>query len=288
MQSRRFPCRMKAQHCKPVDFRFAGRASVGREQGHRCSDRNGDWLSEQRAASGTFAARHARPRPQPIDAVDDATCVGLARLWFGLMLCVVVVATAPPVYSAEPPDAHVAFFEKHVRPLLVKRCYSCHGPREQESGLRLDSRESILRGGDSGPAAVAGRSAESLIVDAIRQTGEFKMPPNKPLAAKDVTAIVRWVDAGLPWPNSKPTEQPHAAAKSHWAFQPVVRPRPPTVESTKWVQSEIDRFVLARLERKGLRPAPIADPVTLIRRATFDFMPSLGRIFRAREPFETA
>jgi hypothetical protein len=167
----------------------------------------------------------------------------------------------------------VDFFERRVRPVLIERCVKCHGPKKQESGLRLDSREAILRGGDSGPAAVAKKPGESLLVEAVKRTGDFKMPPDKPLKADDVAAIIRWVEAGLPWPNSGAAgSSGEGVAKAHWAFQPVVRPEPPAVSDKAWPITDVDRFVLSQLEAKQLLPAPKADPVMLIRRATFDLI----------------
>src|SRR5437764_9150166 len=92
------------------------------------------------------------------------------------------------------------FFEKHVRPVLVENCLECHGAKKQRAGLRLDSREALLRGGENGPAVVAGDPDKSLLIEAVRQTGELKMPPKKRLTAPQVDALAAWVKAGAPWP----------------------------------------------------------------------------------------
>src|SRR5437868_14437639 len=92
------------------------------------------------------------------------------------------------------------FFEKQVRPLLAANCLSCHGPQKQEGNLRLDTREAVLKGGDSGPAAVAGNVKESRLIEAIRREGVLKMPPASPLRAGDVAGLRRWVELGVPWP----------------------------------------------------------------------------------------
>src|SRR5262245_54133738 len=92
--------------------------------------------------------------------------------------------------SYAPAEEH---FEKHVRVLLVEHCYSCHGPKKQMSGLRVDSREALLRGGDNGPALVSGKPDESAIVRAVRHVGDLKMPPKKQLEPKQIDALVEWV-----------------------------------------------------------------------------------------------
>src|SRR6186997_2381774 len=106
--------------------------------------------------------------------------------------------------GAEPartfPAEQLDFFEKQVRPLLAANCLSCHGPQKQEGGLRLDTREAVLKGGDSGPAVVAGNAKESRLVQAVRREADLKMPPSSPLRPEVVVALTRWVELGLPWP----------------------------------------------------------------------------------------
>src|SRR5262245_49829188 len=171
-----------------------------------------------------------------------------------------------------PPTAEQAeFFEKHVRPVLAENCLSCHGPKKQMSGLRLDSREAVLAGGDNGPAIRLGDPDRSPLIQAIRHQGERKMPPKKRLAAAQVDALVAWVKMGAPWPASRPIPVVEADVwKRHWAFQPVANPTPPNVKQTDWPRTTIDRFILSRLEAKGLRPSAAADRRTLLRRVTFD------------------
>src|SRR5881392_1652465 len=111
-------------------------------------------------------------------------------------------ADFPKSFSPEQLD----FFEKQVRPLLAANCLSCHGPQKQEGGLRLDTREGVLKGGDEGPAAVAGNAKESRLVQAIRREGELKMPPSSPLRPEVVAVLSRWVELGLPWPEGLPVK----------------------------------------------------------------------------------
>ena len=164
-------------------------------------------------------------------------------------------------------------FETSVRPILAKNCYSCHR-QTSLGGLRLDARASILKGGNSGPAIVPGKPEESLLVKVIEHTHDrLKMPPGGKLSPEEIAAIRGWIEAGAFWPEEAPTQ----AAKSQeyvitpeqrafWSFQPVKRPTVPDMGA----KQPIDAFILARLEKEGLKPAPRADKRTLIRRATLD------------------
>ena len=175
------------------------------------------------------------------------------------------------------------FFEKEVRPLLVKHCYQCHGPdsNEGEGGLRLDSRKAILQGGKSGPAVVPGKPDESLLIYAVNHDPAVEaMPPERRLKNKEVATLIRWVKLRAPWPGAdlvnnlkRPEESETVLSeqqRAFWAFVPPSEPSIPKVRQRSWVANPIDALVLARLEQAGLQPSPPADRVTLIRRATFD------------------
>ncbi len=175
----------------------------------------------------------------------------------------------------------VRFFETKVRPVLVARCYECHGPASKHEGnLRLDSRDALLKGGDSGPAVKPGDPKGSLLVEAINHGNVVQMPPKSKLPAEEIANLTAWVAGGAPWPDSPaadtptpeagPTSAIRASDREFWAFQPPTDPPLPAVNDTAWPSSPIDRFVLAALEARGLRPAREADRRTLIRRATFD------------------
>ncbi|HEY2155128.1 MAG TPA: PSD1 and planctomycete cytochrome C domain-containing protein [Isosphaeraceae bacterium] len=194
----------------------------------------------------------------------------------------VLVALVAPVSARAGDPSGDEFFETQVRPLLVARCAECHGGSAKvKGGLRLTSREAVLKGGDSGPAAVPGKPDESAIVAAIRYVEEPRMPPKAKLVDAEIGVLTKWVERGLPWPAAASETAP-AAVKSawritdeqrkHWSYQPLRDPAPPKVSDSSWVRSDLDRFVLAGLERKGLKPAPPADRRTLIRRATFDLV----------------
>lgn len=175
--------------------------------------------------------------------------------------------------SAQPDSArHAEFFEARIRPVLVENCFKCHGPEKQKGDLRLDSRMALLKGGESGPAIVAGKPKESLLIQAIRHEGDVKMPPNKKLSAEAIEALSAWVKLGAPWPEGKSKQQASDGWKRHWAFQPIRNPSVPAVKNAAWPSTAIDRFILARLEEKSLTPSVPADRITLLRRATFDLI----------------
>ena len=173
--------------------------------------------------------------------------------------------------TADP--AAIEFFETYVRPVLAHNCLSCHGASQQFSGLRLDSREQILKGGKRGPAVIPGNAEASLLTKAVRQT-DLKMPVGGKLADAEIGAIEKWIDAGAPWPAdtakaSGSSGEPafyERIKKEHWAYQPVGDPRPPAVRNGAWSSHPADRFILAALEKANLQPAPPTDRRTLIRR----------------------
>jgi cytochrome c553 len=168
------------------------------------------------------------------------------------------------------------FFEKSIRPLIVERCQSCHGEKKAKAGLRLTDRESLLKGGESGPAVVPNAPDESRLVQAVRYLDEPKMPPKQKLSAGEIAAIERWVASGAPWPSSKAGTtttagfEPTSAHRGWWAFQPVRSEPPPAVDGSDGVANEIDAFLLDASRLEGITPAPPADRRTWIRRASFD------------------
>jgi hypothetical protein len=198
------------------------------------------------------------------------------------MLCVCASSTT---VAAEADQKNVSqrekFFESRVRPLLVKHCFECHGPKKQQTDLRLDSREAILKGNDSGPAIIPGQPATSRLIEVVRyRDDDIQMPPKGKLAAEQIAVLTEWIRQGAFFPsNTTRPSNPHAgeidfakARQSHWAFRPVTRPELPLVKDTAWPRTLVDYFVLAKLEAAGLFPSPHADRRTLIRRVTFDLI----------------
>ena len=203
------------------------------------------------------------------------------RQTLSIHVFVLVVLTMPPqrVYAqaGKPQTADPAgeeYFERTVRPILVERCLPCHGPEKHKANLRLDTREAVLTGGNAGPIVTPGKPNESFLLTAVRHTGDLKMPPKEKISDKEIAALEKWIALGLPWPAKTTLSAPSAianAAATHWAFQPVVRPAVPAVVNPSSANSNaIDRFILARLQKEGLKPNPVAGRRVLIRRATFD------------------
>ena len=196
----------------------------------------------------------------------------------------IALALAAPSGAQEAPPADdpqaIAFFETHVRPILVERCVSCHGPEEQKAGLRLDARSPVFEvGGDSGPPVLPGDPDGSLLIEAIRYDSFVQMPPSSKLPDDEIARLTEWVAMGAPWPPEPPAQggAPNGsepfdleARSGHWSLQPAVEPAVPPVGRPDWPRNPIDRFLLARLESEGLAPSPEADRRTLIRRATYD------------------
>jgi hypothetical protein len=180
--------------------------------------------------------------------------------------------------GAEPSVEDVEFFERQVRPILVETCQKCHGDRKQEGGLRLDTRDAVLKGGDNGAAIEPGKPDASLLVEAVGYTGDIKMPPRGRLADDRIAALAEWVRRGAPWPSEKagadkPGEFNLAERKAkQWAFRPVRGATPLAVKNAAWPRTAVDHFVLAKLDEAGLAPAAAADKRTLLRRVTFDLI----------------
>jgi Protein of unknown function (DUF1549)/Protein of unknown function (DUF1553)/Planctomycete cytochrome C len=174
------------------------------------------------------------------------------------------------------PQSKEDFFESKVRPILATECFSCHTD-SQMGGLRMDSREALLKGGKSGPAIVPGDPDKSLLMQAVRHTGNLKMPKGGKLPQAQIDALTEWVKAGAVWPTinapmtvAKGEMKIDPARRAFWSFQPLRGVAAPTVKDTRWAKTEVDRFILARLEKEGLAPVALADRRTLIRRATLD------------------
>ena len=196
------------------------------------------------------------------------------------MACVSQTAIAGP----DGDEKGFKFFEDKVRPILATDCYECHGPDSGagKAKLRLDSRRAILKGGRSGPALIPGEPERSLMVLAVRHEGDVAMPPKTKLSQEKIDAIATWIKMGAPWGVAAQSETPAKQtaaqprwddnAQSFWAFQPRRAVRPTEVVDSQWPRSPIDRFVLAKLESKGIQHATLAHKRALLRRATLDLI----------------
>jgi hypothetical protein len=197
---------------------------------------------------------------------------------YGLSCLLVVLLFGRGFCADKPLPADVEFFEKQVRPLLAERCLECHDNANHKGKLRLTSRANLLKGGSSGTVVVPGKPEGSLLITAIRYNDKPQMPPKAKLSDREIAILTRWVKLGVPWPDDG-KEQPIVQGskfritdeqRQFWSFQPVKAGAPPAVKDTVWPKSGVDRYILAALEGKGLKPAKPADKRTLIRRATFD------------------
>lgn len=189
-------------------------------------------------------------------------------------------ADAAPAVSTAPADPAFAVFNDSVRPILEARCLTCHNEEKHRGGLDLTTRVALLKGGDSGPSLIVGDPEQSLLIKSIRHEAEPHMPLKaEKLPEGEIAVLVAWVKAGAPMPEgAAPAPQAKREMvvsdkdREFWAYRPLDDPAPPVVEDSAWVKNPIDAFVLAKLEEKGLAPAPPADKRTLIRRAYFDLL----------------
>lgn len=211
--------------------------------------------------TGVVATPVGMPVATPVGMTPVATPVGM---------------TLSP--AAAKGSAGEEYFEMKVRPVLSENCGSCHQSRAA-GGLSMNSREALLKGGDSGSALDLANPDKSLLLLAVHQTGELKMPPKGPkLTDAQIADLTEWIKMGAPWPASSVAVVPAGKQiteenRNWWSFQPLHPPVIPTnLKNAGWAKTDIDRLVLARLDAKGLTPNPMADRHTLIRRATLDLI----------------
>ena len=179
---------------------------------------------------------------------------------------------------ADPGDTE--FFEKKVRPLLEQRCLECHSPEKKvKGGLRLDSREGWAKGGDAGPAIVPGDLEKSLLIEAVRyKNKDLQMPEKRKLPDAEIAILEQWVKMGAPDPRTggtvakKQTGLTIEEGKKFWSYIPPKKVAPPAVKDTAWPRGDIDRFILAEMEKKGVQPAPDAAHGALLRRITYNLI----------------
>lgn len=200
-----------------------------------------------------------------------------ARLLPLLLLSSSIVGTAT---HAAAEDERLTFFEKKVRPLLVEHCYTCHSAETKPSGgLRVDDWHGLLDGGNSGPAVVPGKPAESLLLQRVQHADAKKLMPKESerLSREQVADLERWIQDGAVWPRERvPPSLTRAnpefdrLKQQHWAWQPLRASKPPTTQDQTWPEDDVDRYILAQLEAQHLPPVADADRGTFIRRLTFD------------------
>lgn len=204
--------------------------------------------------------------------------------WVCATTCVGIALAAEDT-QAKVTQEDIDFFESRIRPILVTHCYECHSvdSKKSKGGLLLDTRDALLQGGDSGPALTPGDPDRSLLITAVRQTDkELRMPPKQKLSETQIADLEAWVKRGAPDPRKADTAKTVTRAaltpggmtleegRKFWSFQAVRPQQLPQVKRSDWPRTPLDHFVLDRLERAGIEPAPASDRRTLLRRATFD------------------
>ncbi len=205
-----------------------------------------------------------------------------------LLAAVAALPLALYAQSAPITEAQKEFFEARIRPVLAQQCFVCH-TNSKNAGLRLDSLADILKGGKSGPAIVPGDPDKSLLITAIRHSGTLAMPKGAvKLTDPQVADFTQWVKEGAFWPkveNTMTAGKITPVQRRFWSIQPLAAPPAPKLANAAWATTEIDKFVLARLEKEGLKPGPLADKRTLLRRVTYD-LTGLPPTFEEIEAFE--
>ncbi|MBM4071468.1 MAG: DUF1553 domain-containing protein [Planctomycetes bacterium] len=175
------------------------------------------------------------------------------------------------------------FFEKKVRPVLAEHCYRCHSEQTKrpKGGLRLDSLDALLKGGDNGPALLPSKPDKSRLLEAVTYRNvDLQMPPKGKLPDSVIADLAQWIKLGAPWPKEKPGQVAaskyefdlHKRKREHWAWRALQAPAIPAVKDAAWPVDPLDRFILAGLEAKGLTPAPAAEPRAILRRLYFDII----------------
>jgi hypothetical protein len=206
--------------------------------------------------------------------------------WRSVAFVLMLTGAVRSAPAAQLPEAQqLAFFESKIRPVLVEHCYKCHSSTSQKlkANLKLDSRADMLKGGDSGPAIVPNDPHKSRLIEAIGyKNDELQMPPKGKLPDAVVQDFQSWIKMGAPWPAEKVVAAPaKGSAKSldydkirreHWAYQPITSPNLPQVKTSNWPRTDIDRFILTKLEEKDLSAAKPASPEVLVRRVYYDLI----------------
>jgi hypothetical protein len=219
------------------------------------------------------------PRPLRHPCAGPPATAGVLGVIAALILAAASLAAAPaePATPAEP--GAIEHFERRIRPLLHRHCYECHSGEAKvvQGGLRLDRRDLLLAGGDSGPAVIPGKPAESLLVASLAHAGDgLDMPPQGRLPAAEIDLVADWIARGAAMPDDGGSGAAGAApdiegSRDFWSFRPLSAPPPPAIDDP-WIRTPVDAFVLAALRERGLAPAPEADRATLLRRLSFDLV----------------
>jgi cytochrome c553 len=205
-------------------------------------------------------------------------CFVYAALWLAALMALATDAhaasSAANSKAKVPTKQEIDFFEKKIRPVLLRNCYECHSGdvKKAKGGLLLDTRLGLRKGGESGPAIVPGQPDDSLLIEAVRYDG-LEMPPSGKLPDEVIDDLVKWIEMGAPDPRVPKSGRKGlnlTEARKWWSFQKPKASPPPEVSNVSWPRSDFDRFILAAQEKAGLKPVGDADAETLLRRVTFD------------------
>ena len=225
-----------------------------------------EWIKRGASWDGTEAAPSADTTTPAAKPSDSAQPSDSAKP--------VTVSLTAAQAKAGPGDD---YFENKVRPILAGQCGSCHQARVS-GGLSLTSREALLKGGESGPAIIPGDPDKSLLLVAVHQNGDLRMPKDGKLSEEQIATLAEWVKMGAPWPKTTAApvnlagKQITSDMRKWWSFQPLKYPEIPRAKDAGWARSDIDRLIYAKLDEKGFKPAAQADKRTLLRRATLDLI----------------
>ena len=230
------------------------------------------------------AARASVSAPVKIHSLARRACITRAEIVIlGPLLVAALLISCSRVSAQESSTDGVEFFEKNIRPLLVRRCYSCHSKKagKAEGGLVLDSKVGWQRGGERGAAVVPRDVDASLLVSAVRYAdADLQMPPDNRLTETEVAVLERWVAMGAPDPRTEePTTSTNSfvpsdpvAGRRHWAFRPLTAAQVPEIQGDSWSRTDIDAFVVEKLTANSLSPSPDADRRSLVRRLYFQLI----------------
>jgi hypothetical protein len=201
---------------------------------------------------------------------------------FAAVACLLGAGLPRAVVAADAEAEGIAFFESKIRPVLADKCYHCHSAESQQAGrlkaeLLLDTRDGMLKGGESGPAVVPGDTGKSLLIDAVSHNG-LEMPPEGKLPTNVIADFTAWVAMGAPDPRTAPAATVEArridvaAGRNHWSYRRLANTSIPAVKDAAWGRNDIDRFIRARQEAAGVVPNSEAAREMLLRRVTFDLV----------------
>lgn len=202
--------------------------------------------------------------------------MSINRSWWGVLLLLLSQSSG---MGADNDPSKVEYFEKKVRPILVNHCYACHSAETKPAGgLRVDDRNGLISGGNSGPSVVPGKPNESLLIKRVVKEAKKRMPSEgEHLKEEQISVLAKWIEDGAQWPSikipaslGKQIEHFEKLKKEHWAWQSLTQPKIPSVQDQSWPRDDLDRFILASLEAKKINPVSDADRIALIRRVTFD------------------